>query len=175
MRVNNKWLCVTLALSLPLAMGCGREPAETEDAEDVTTGTAPAEVPGVDGTSDVSPVMAEMAIDDIKVGGALDAQGTIATEEGGDDFAPGDDVYVAMEVGDVPAGSTVQVRWFNTEGDTKVGEESKAVAEGTSFLNFKAPDTSSWAKGDYRVEVWYGDEKVAEEQFNLTDADDAQN
>ncbi|HVR98549.1 MAG TPA: hypothetical protein VMW27_18180 [Thermoanaerobaculia bacterium] len=174
MRVNNKWLCVTLALSLPLAMACGHEGAETEDAEDVTTGTAEAELPGVDQPSDVAPITAEAAIDDVKVGGALDAQGTIATAEGGDDFAPGQDVYVAMEVGDVPAGSTVQVRWFG-EGENKVGEESKAVAEGTSFLNFKAPDTTSWAKGDYRVEVWYGDEKTAEEHFNITDANDAQN
>ncbi len=173
MRGNNK-LILALVLSLPLAMACGREPAETEDAEDVTTGTAETEQPGVDATSDVSPITAEAAIDDIKVGGSLDAQGTIATADGGDDFTPGDDVYVAMEVGDVPAGSAVQVLWFG-EGDNKVGEESKSVAEGTSFLNFKAPDTGSWAKGDYRVEVWYGDEKVAEEHFNITDADDATN
>ncbi|HEX2222953.1 MAG TPA: hypothetical protein VHN15_01970, partial [Thermoanaerobaculia bacterium] len=107
-----------------------------------------------------------------KIGSALDANGTIDAENGGDDFTPGQPIYVAMNVGDVPAGSAVKVAWYGAN-ETKVGEETKTVTEGVATLNFQATDTASWAKGDYRVEVWYGDEKVAEEQFQIVDAENA--
>jgi hypothetical protein len=37
-------------------------------------------------------------------------------------------------------------------------------------LTFEAASTSSWQKGDYRAEVWIGDEKVNQQEFNLVDA-----
>jgi hypothetical protein len=170
--MNRKLVCWALALSLPLLGACAKEGAETEDAEDVQTTTSEQELPGTTQPGDVSPPVAEMAIDDVKLGSQLDANGTIDAEHGGDDFTPGQPVYVAMNVGDVPAGSTVKVAWYSAN-ETKVGEETKTVAEGVATLNFQATDTSSWAKGDYRVEVWYGDEKVAEEQFQIVDAENA--
>ena len=170
--MNKNLLCWTLALSLPLLGACAKEGAETEDPEDVTTTTSEQELPGVGQPGDVSPPVAEMAIDDVKIGSALDANGTIDAEHGGDDFTPGQPVYVAMNVGDVPAGSAVKVAWYG-ENENKVGEETKTVDAGVATINFQAADTSSWAKGDYRVEVWYGDEKVAEEHFQIVDAENA--
>lgn len=169
---TSKSFCLALALALPLAVGCAKEGAE-HDAEDVTTTTSEQEQPGVEATSsDVSPVTAEMAIDDVTVGSGLAPDGSIAADHREDDFTPGEPVYVAMEVGDVPADSTVKVAWYG-EGENKVGEETKTVAAGTTYLNFQASDTKSWPKGDYRVEVWYGDEKTAEEHFQIVDASDA--
>jgi Tfp pilus assembly protein PilZ len=191
---SSKLLILLMVLILPLAVACGREGAETQNdsAADVVTGTSEQEVAGVDANSatDVSPVTAEMAIDDVTVGGGLAQDGTIATEQRQDDFTPGQDVFVAMNVGDVPAGSVVKVAWYadagsqtsdtaaagdatTDKGGTKVGEETKTVTAGQPILNFKAPSTGSWKKGDYRVEVWYGDEKVAEEQFQIVDQSDA--
>ena len=132
-----------------------------------------------------------MTTDDVTLGGGVGADGSIAAETRQDDFTPGQDVFVAMEVGDVPAGSTVKVAWYQNAGEqtqdneavagdattdkggTKVGEETKTVTAGQSYLNFKAPATGSWAKGDYRVEIWYGDEKVAEEQFQIVEQSDS--
>lgn len=192
---KSKLLIMLMILALPLAIACGREGAESqnESAADAVTGTSEQEVAGVedDSRTDVSPVTAEMAIDDVTLGGAVGQDGSIATESAQDDFTPGQDVFVAMEVGDVPAGSTVKVAWYQNagtqtqdnnavagdattdKGGTKVGEESKTVTAGQHYLNFKAPSTGSWAKGDYRVEVWYGDEKVAEEQFQIVEKSDA--
>ncbi|HYG65044.1 MAG TPA: hypothetical protein VEL74_20850 [Thermoanaerobaculia bacterium] len=188
---NSKLLILLMILVLPLAIACGREGAETENANDVTTGATEQEQAGVEGTSDVSPMTAEMAIDDIVVGSGLAPDGTIASESREDDFTPGEDVYVAMEVGDVPAGSAVKVVWYQNaggqtqddnaaagdattdKGGTQVGEETKTVTAGQSYLNFQAPSTGSWTLGDYRVEVWYGDEKVAEEQFQIVEQSDS--
>ena len=52
------------------------------------------------------------------VGHKVGADGTIAEADQGDDFAPGDAVYVAMKVGDAPAGSQVKVVWYGP-GDAK--------------------------------------------------------
>jgi hypothetical protein len=73
-----------------------------------------------------------------------------------------------MEVGDAPAGSAVKVVWYGP-GEKKVAEEQKTVQTGEHYMNFKAADTASWPKGDYRAEVWIGDEKVNTQQFNVTD------
>ena len=40
-------------------------------------------------------------------------------------------------------------------------------------LAFHSADTGSWAKGDYRAEVWIGDEKVNQQQFQIVDAANA--
>jgi hypothetical protein len=77
-----------------------------------------------------------------------------------------------MSVNDAPVGSSVKVIWFGPN-DTKVGEESKAVASGEQHMDFTAQDTKAWNKGDYRAEIWAGDEKVNSEQFQIVDADKA--
>jgi hypothetical protein len=77
-----------------------------------------------------------------------------------------------MEVGDAPPASAVKVIWYGPN-ETKAGEESKPVVAGQKYLSFTAADTASWAKGDYRAEVWIGDEKVNQQQFQIVDADKA--
>jgi hypothetical protein len=47
------------------------------------------------------------------------------------------------------------------------------VVAGQTYLTFKSADTSSWAKGDYRAEVWIGDKKVNTQQFNVVDKSQA--
>ena len=170
--MRNRILALTLVAVLPLALACKREGAERDDASDTAPEATPAEVAGVNDSPDLNPVEAETMIDDVTIGKQVAADGTIPAEAQGDDFAPGDDVHLAMDVGDAPAGSEVKVIWYGP-GETKIGEESKAVATGVATLSFAAADTSSWAKGDYRAEVWIGDEKVNQQEFNIVDASEA--
>jgi hypothetical protein len=152
------------AMSLVIALGCGRD----ETAEPPATVTT-AEQPGVSSPTDVAPTTAQSWIDDVTIGSELAADGSMVTGKTGDDFAPGQPIHITMEVGDAPPNSAVKLVWYGPN-ETKIGEENKPVVAGVKYLNFTATDTKSWAKGDYRAEVWIGDEKVNTQQFNITDA-----
>lgn len=147
--------------------GCAREePAEAPPTAETT------EQPGTDAPSDVSPINAQTWIDDVTIGSELGPDGAMVAGRTGDDFAPGQPVHLAMEVGDAPADAAVKVVWIGPN-ETPVGEETKTVTPGQKYLNFSATDTQSWAKGDYRAEVWVGDEKVNQQQFQIVDAAEA--
>jgi hypothetical protein len=170
--MRRELLALSLAAALPLALACKpKEGAETqgESAADVVPSATPGEIPGVDNNNpnDITPPTAQAMIDDVTIGHKVGADGTIAEADQGDDFAPGDPVYITMKVGDVPAGSQVKVVWIGP-GEAKIGEDTKAVAAGVSTLSFEATNTAKWAKGDYRAEVWVGDEKVNDQHFNET-------
>ncbi len=160
-------LVLVLTMFTAFAIGCGREETAAAPAETTTL-----EQPGMGSPSDVSPLNAQTWIDDVTIGSELGADGSMVPARTGDDFAPGQPIHIAMEVGDAPATSPVMVVWYGPN-NTKIGEETKTVSSGQKYLNFTASDTASWAKGDYRAEVWVGDEKVNEQQFNIVDAKDA--
>jgi len=146
------------------AIGCGRD--ETAEAPATTT---TAEQAGTSSPSDVAPTTAQSWIDDLTIGSDLAADGSMVTGKTGDDFAPGQTAHLTMEVGDAPPSSSVKVVWYGPN-ETKIGEENKPVVAGQKYLSFSSADTSSWAKGDYRAEVWIGDEKVNTQQFQIVDA-----
>jgi hypothetical protein len=153
-----------LCLILPLAVGCQKK-AEVEPGE-ATTSTTESEVPGVTSSSDLSPAVAQARIDDVTIGKSVAADGTIAADQQGDDFAAGDAVHIVVGVGDTPAGSAVKVVWFAAD-ETRLGEETKTVVAGEKNLSFTSGDTSAWKEGDYRAEVWLADEKVNTQQFQI--------
>jgi uncharacterized protein YfaS (alpha-2-macroglobulin family) len=97
--------------------------------------------------------------------------GTIPAGKTGDDFAPGETVHVTMQVKDAPSGTAVKVVFYGPE-EKKVGEETKQVAGGEKFMTFNK-STKGWPKGDYRAEVWTGDEKVNAQQFQVVAASKA--
>ncbi len=175
MKTTKLWAVLLMAI-LPLTVACGREGAETDDADDTaTTAEATAgeqEQAGVDAPGDLNPVEAQMAIDDVTLGHSVGADGTIAADQQGDDFSPGQPVHLSMEVGDTPAGSAVKVVWYGP-GETKIGETTETVDAGVSHVSFQSADTASWQKGDYRAEVWIGDEKVNTQQFQIVDSTEA--
>jgi hypothetical protein len=157
-------LCVVLATVGLTA--CGRD----ETADPVATTTT--EQPGLEAPSDLAPTTAQSYIDDVTIGSELGPDGSMVAGKTGDDFAPGQTVHLTMEVGDAPPTSQVKVVWYGPN-ETKIGEETKPVVSGQKYLSFSSADTASWAKGDYRAEVWIGDEKVNQQQFNITDLNDA--
>lgn len=157
-------LSAALLIALCLVAACGRDETAEPPAA-VTT----AEQPGTTSPADVAPVVAQSWIDDVTIGHELAPDGSMVTGKGGDDFAPGQPIYVTMEVGDAPPNSAVKVVWYGPN-ETKINEENKPVVSGQKYLSFSATDTASWAKGDYRADVFIGDEKVNSQQFQIVDA-----
>ena len=158
---------IALALCAVGLAACGRD----EDAKPPET-TTTVEQAGTSSPSDVAPVTAQTWLDDFTIGTQLAPDGSMMAGHTGDDFAPGQPVNISMETGDAPPGSTVKVVWYGPN-ETKLGEENKPVVAGQKYLAFTSADTKTWAKGDYRAEVWIGDEKVNTQQFNITDANNA--
>lgn len=62
----------------------------------------------------------------------------------------------------------MKVVWYGPE-EMKLKEEQKTVNPGDEYLTFQAANTGDWQKGDYRVEIWIGDEKVNQQQFQIVD------
>ena len=157
-----------LAMALVFAFGCKKtDEAATGTAESATAATT-SEIAGTQSPNDLNPVRAQAYIDDVTIGHEVAADGTIPAGKTGDDFAPGQPVNITMQVKDAPAGTAVKVVFYGP-GEKNVGEETKNVAGGEKFLAFKK-DTKGWPKGDYRAEVWAGDEKVNTQQFQIVDA-----
>jgi hypothetical protein len=168
----SKLMALLLVSALPLAVACkSHEAAEMDDRNDTATQTTEKEIAGTNKPNDLNPVEAQTMVDDVTIGHQVEADGTIAAANQGDDFAPGQPVYVTMKVGDAPAGSKVKVAWYGP-GEKKLSDDEKPVVAGQTYLTFEAK-TDSWPKGDYRAEVWIGDEKVNQQQFNITDKDKA--
>ena len=169
----SKLFALLLVSALPLTVACKtNDQAATDDADDTAAQTTEQEVAGVDQPNDLNPVEAQTMVDDVTIGKKAGADGMIAAEDQGDDFAPGDPVVITMKVGDAPAGSKVKLVWFGP-GETRIAEEEKDIAQGAQYLTFQAASTGSWQKGDYRAEVWIGDEKVNQQQFQIVDASEA--
>lgn len=136
--------------------GCAVEEPVEEPVVDTATPATP--VPGATDTQ------AMIWIDDPTLGSQVGADGSIPLGSTDNDFEPGDPIYVAMEVGDAPAGANVRVVWYG-QGGQILHEETKPVA-GT-YMNFQAPETTNWAVGDYRVEIFANGAKAHEEDFNI--------
>lgn len=54
-------------------------------------------------------------------------------------------------------------------GDNKapVIAEKPGISNGQSTLKFVKQHTQGWQPGDYRAEVWVGEEKVNDERFDI--------
>lgn len=143
--------CVLLAL-----VGCGRDQADEYAATEPATDAA---------TADPSAIRAETWLDDVKIGSSTPGANTIA--EAKDDFTPGEPVAVSMAVEDAPQGTTVMTYWYGPE-DRALGYEMKEVTGQAERLSFTQENTHDWQPGQYRAEIWVGDEKVTEQQFEIT-------
>jgi hypothetical protein len=162
-------LLLAVAMLSVFVVACGRD--ETAEPPAATTTV---EQPGTGSPADVAPITAQTWLDDVTIGSELAPDGSMAAGKTGDDFAPGQPIHLTIETGDAPPSAVVKVVWYGPN-ETKIGEENKPVVPGQKYLSFTAADTASWAKGDYRAEVWIGDEKINTQQFQIVDADKAAN
>ena len=127
------------------------------------------EKPGISKPGDVSPPVAQAMVDDVLLGTAVATDGQIPAKSRADDFVPGEDIYLTMDVSDAAPGTMVKVVWFGPD-ERPIGEQSQTVTSGVSTLKFMKDGTRAWKTGDYRAEVWVGDEKVNDERFNIVSA-----
>lgn len=157
-------LCAAGTLAACAKPNSSAAPAVAPDT--AQTGT-PQEQSGSSSPADVSAMRAQTWFDDFSISSKLNPDGSaVSDNSAGKDFAPGTPVHVAMEVKDAPASTPVKVIWFGPN-ETKIGEETKQVAPGEKYMNFTAKDTSKWANGDYKAQIWVGDEKVNEQEFHV--------
>ena len=66
----------------------------------------------------------------------------------------------------------MQLSWFGPDNQP-AGSDQETVRAGQTYMNFASPDTSSWAKGNYRAEVTLGGKKVDTETFSIVEPDKA--
>lgn len=151
-----------------LTVSCKKTEEAATGSEPTATQATTSEIAGTTSPNDLNPVQAQSFIDDVTIGHEVGADGTVPAGKTGDDFAPGEMVYITMKVKDAPAGSAVKVV-FNGTNNASVGEETKDVPAGATFISF-SKDTKGWPKGDYSADVWIGDEKVNTQHFQVVDA-----
>lgn len=153
-----------LVAAITLA-GCGATPDRAkQEAEKVTPTVTESERSGTSSPSDITPVTARVRVSDLKVGTALAADGSVADNE--NLLHPGKPLHASVAVGDVAAGSKLKAVWIGP-GDQRIGDEIKDVAAGAAFVVFQAPNTATWAAGDYKVEIYLGDELAISDNFDI--------
>lgn len=170
MRASTNIFAIAVIASLPIVAGCEKyhEEVASGGANDTATQTSEKEMAGANQQGDLNPLEAQAMVDDVTLGKTAAPDGTIAAKDQGDDFAPGEPIVLSMKVADAPPGTAVKVVWYGPD-ETKLAEVEKTVNAGEDHLIFQATDTGSWQKGDYRAEVWVGDEKVAQQQLQIVD------
>lgn len=158
-------LALAAALAAVLFAGCSNEPKRAERNMDKTTpSVSETERPGSASPSDIAPVTAMARISDLRVGTALDSAGRVA--ENVDSLHAGDVIHVSIAVGDVGSSSKIKAVWLGPNG-VRISDEIQNVVAGKAFLVFRAPDTSGWAPGNYKVEIFLGDELASSESFDI--------
>ncbi|MEO7794071.1 MAG: hypothetical protein ABIV06_04800 [Thermoanaerobaculia bacterium] len=162
---KNLHLAAALSLSAFAFVGCSDEPQRAKrDMDKTTPSVTETERPGNNLPSDITPVTARLRISDLKVGTTLNAEGSVA--ENVNLVHPGDALHASVAVGDVGADSKVKAVWLGPDGQ-RISDDIKTVPAGTAFLVFHAPSTAGWAAGDYKVEIYLGDELAASDSFDI--------
>lgn len=157
--------CAAGVAATAVLAGCSDEPrrARQEAAKGTPTVTE-TERPGSGSPSDISPLTAHLRISDLRVGTALAADGTVA--ENANLLHAGEVIHASIAVGDVGADSAVKAVWLGPDGQ-RIRDEVRRVEDGAATLVFRAPDTSGWAIGEYKVEIYLGDELAASDSFDI--------
>jgi hypothetical protein len=166
--MKSKALIISLSLSVVLAGACKKTDEAATGSADTATAASTTEIAGTQSPNDLNPMRAQSYIDDVTIGHEVAADGTIPTGKTGDDFAPGETVKIAMKVKDAPAGTAVKTVFFGP-GEKNVGEKTNTVAGGEKFLVVEQA-TKGWPQGDYRADIFVGDEKVNSQQFQIVPA-----
>lgn len=154
---------LALALLAPLvtAAGCGTADEVSDEAqgEPETEGRSTANGAGA--------VAAQAWLADIEVGHEVDSEGAIPLAQRADEFAPGERVFVSMEVSDAPELAEVHVMFRDAAGET-VAEDAKKVPAEARYLYFDSGDTTHWSPGTYRLIVAVDGEAAAERELAIT-------
>jgi hypothetical protein len=159
MKTTQRSLTTFLLLALPLTAACGTK--SLHEVTDRATNTPY--------SSSARPASAQAGhVENVMMGKKVSADGTILADDQANKFAPGEPIYITMQVGTAFAGSPIKVAWYDANNQ-KVGEDQKTIAKHETQVSLQAKNASSWPAGDYRAEVWMGDQKVSTQQFTIAD------
>lgn len=150
MRLTRNWIPCLLVSVVLAAAGCR---SQDQAAADNTSGT-------------LSPNQAKAAVGDVAIGHQLGADGTIAADQKGNKFSPGQPIFVAIAIGSAPVGTPVTVDWYGPDGQ-QLATDQKTVTRNQSELSFASKDTTGWAPGDDHVDISVGGQKVDTERFAI--------
>jgi hypothetical protein len=109
------------------------------------------------------------AISDVTVGHQLGADGSIAADQQGKNFVPGQPVFVAFHSGSAPAGTVVEIDWFGPDNQ-KLGSDQKQIDPGQSVTHFATTSTGNWGLGDYHADLLVNGQKADTEHFSIVNA-----
>lgn len=104
------------------------------------------------------------ALGAVKLGAAAGPDAAITQTR--QEFAPGEPIHLSMELLGAGAGTTVTTYWYGPD-DRRLAYETKTVAPAQQSLHFTQDNTADWQEGQYRAEVWIGDNKVQEQSFEI--------
>jgi hypothetical protein len=146
---------VASALAVVLLLACG--------------GGAPDEDGAEAGMQGGTPVAQDAAVDThtsaVTLGHAVGDDGRVADGEAGTTFSAGDTVHVSLDPGDAAAGTAVEVVWYDPQGLEAASDQATVETVGAPLaLSF---DTTGWAPGTYRGEVWVGNELKEEPELTV--------
>lgn len=148
-----------LLVLLIAATACQREPAKAPPVAPT------AEMPSTTAAADISPITAQSYVDDIRFAPGARRASTTQFAFDANTFLVPEPVTLGMTVKDVPAGTAVKVIWYGPKG--RMNAETKHVRARDERLEFATRETSAWGVGKGRAEVWVGDEKIADLDFEL--------
>jgi hypothetical protein len=117
--------------------------------------------------NEMTAAQAKASVNDVSIGHQLGADGSIAADQKGNKFSPGQTVYISVQAGKAPAGTTVGAEWFGPDGQP-LGNEVKTLKKGDSALTFASKDTSGWGKGNYHADVAVANQKVDSQKFSVS-------
>ncbi len=152
-KLTNAMLVVFAATAAPAMAGDNKAPAI-------------AEKPGISRPGDISPPVAQAMVDDVNIGVGLASNGRVPADSRPDNFLAGEDIYLTMDVSDARPGTAIRVVWIGP-GGKQIATQAQTVAAGAVTLKFVQQNTRGWKAGDYRAEVWAGDEKGDDEAFDI--------
>jgi hypothetical protein len=145
-----------LAGLVALGAGCSRgeapAPSPTPAATLSTLPAAPAEA------------VRQVVLRSVAFGKSINPDGSVAAAV--DTFAPGEPIFVSLDVQPISPGTEVRLAWRGPAGEDN-GEEELVVPAGARVVNLKARDTSGWAPGAHRLEVTLGGAPVGSKPFRI--------
>jgi len=151
---------VRLALAGVLAFGlaCQRgtpAPSPSPVSAQATAPAAPAEA------------VRQVVLRSVTFGKSINPDGSVAAAV--DTFAPGEPLFVSLDVQPISPGTEVRLAWRGPAGQDN-GDEQLVVPAGARIVNFKARDTATWTAGEHRLEVSLGGAPVGSKPFRLAAA-----
>jgi hypothetical protein len=108
---------------------------------------------------------AQVSVSEVKLGKGIDANRNITDET--DDFAPTDQIYVAVETAGSAQNATLTARWTYEDGQV-VDETTETLSPtGPAFTEFHIGQATGLPSGDYKVTILLNGSEVETKDFTV--------